>query len=162
MLTFAQATGNVARFRPEASGLPATSHGDCIMRRKPVLTSDDVHTMVAACKAAGAAIKREPTIAIVDEAGHLLYMERPDRNPVFTVEVASMKARTAALRGRPSRAFGDRVKEKPGFMMFPDFLGAEGGVPVLFENESIGGVGVSGIDHDDEPVAQAGADAFGK
>jgi uncharacterized protein GlcG (DUF336 family) len=131
------------------------------MRRKPVLTSDDVHRIVAAAKAAGAAIKREPTIAVVDEAGHLLHLERPDRNPVFTVEVAAMKAKTAALRGVPSSAFATRVKEKPGFMMFPDFLGVEGGVPIMFENESIGGIGISGIAHDDEPVAQAGAAAFG-
>jgi len=132
------------------------------MRRKTVLTSEDVHKMVAACKAAGAAIKREPTIAIVDEAGHLLYMERPDRNPVFTVEVATMKAKTAALRGVPSSAFATRVKDKPGFLMFPNFLGVEGGIPIMFESESIGGVGVSGISYDDEPVAQAGVDAFGK
>ncbi len=83
------------------------------MRRKPCLTSDDVFKMVAACKAKGAQIKREPTIAIVDEAGHLLYLERPDRNGVNTVEMATAKARTAAFRGRSSRAWGERVKERP-------------------------------------------------
>jgi glc operon protein GlcG len=132
------------------------------MRRKPCLTSDDVFKMVAACKTRGAEIKREPTIAIVDEAGHLLYLERPDRNGVNTVEMATAKARTAALRGRPSGAFGERVKERPASLMAPNYLGVEGGIPILFEGECIGGVGVSGIDHDDEPVAAAGAAAFGK
>ncbi|MCC6889218.1 MAG: heme-binding protein [Hyphomicrobiales bacterium] len=130
------------------------------MRRKPVLTTDDVHTMVAACKAKGAEKDRRPTIAIVDDAGHLLYLERPDCNGVNTVEMSIAKAKTAAYRGRPSRAFGERIKERPQFLMSPNYLGVEGGIPILFEGACLGGVGVSGIDHDDEPVAIAGAQAF--
>ena len=132
------------------------------MRRKPCLTTDDVLKMVAACKEHGTRIKREPTIAVVDAGGHLLHLERPDRNGVNTVEMATLKARTAALRGRPSAAFAARVKERPGFLAVPNCLGVEGGIPVIFEDECLGGVGVSGIDHDDEPVAKAGAEAFGK
>jgi glc operon protein GlcG len=131
------------------------------MRRKPCLTTDDVLKIVAACKAAGAKIKREPTVAVVDAGGHLLHLERPDRNGVNTVEMATLKARTAALRGRPSSAFESRVKERPGFLMVPNCLGVEGGIPLLFEDECLGGVGVSGIDHDDERIAQAGSDNFG-
>jgi glc operon protein GlcG len=130
------------------------------MRRKPCLTSDDVLTIAAAAKVAGVKIKREPTVAVVDAGGHLLYLERPDVNGVNTVEMSTLKARTAALRGRPSSAFEARVKERPGFLGVPNCLGVEGGVPIIFEGECIGGVGVSGIDHDDERVAQAGADAF--
>jgi uncharacterized protein GlcG (DUF336 family) len=132
------------------------------MRRKPCLSDDDVFKMVAACKAKGAQTKRKPTIAIVDEAGHLLYLERPDCNGVNTVEMAIAKAKTAAFRGRPSSAWAQRVKERPASAMAPNYLGVEGGIPILFEDECLGGVGVSGIDHDDEPVAEAGAAAFGK
>ena len=131
------------------------------MRSKPCLTSEDVFKMVAAAKAKGAQIKREPTIAIVDEAGHLLYLERPDRNGVNTVEMAIAKARTAAFRERPSSAWAERVKERPASAMAPNYLGVPGGVPILFEGECLGGVGVSGIDKSDEPVAEAGAAAFG-
>jgi uncharacterized protein GlcG (DUF336 family) len=131
------------------------------MRRKPCLTSDDVFKMVAACKAKGAAIDRQPTVAVVDEAGHLLYLERPDRNGVNTVDMAIAKARTAAFRGRSSRAWGERVKERPASAAAPNYLGVPGGIPVLFEGDCIGGVGVSGIGKDDEPVAEAGAAAFG-
>lgn len=132
------------------------------MRRKPSLTTDDVLKIVAACKAAGMQMKREPTVAVVDAGGHLLHLERPDRNGVNTVEMSTLKARTAALRGRPSSAFQARVKEHPGFLMVPNCLGVEGGMPILFENECLGGVGVSGIDYDDEKVAQAGCDAVAK
>jgi uncharacterized protein GlcG (DUF336 family) len=131
------------------------------MRMKPSLTDDDVYKMAAACKAAGAQIKRKPTIAVVDAGGHLLYLDRPDQNGVNTVEMSTLKARTAALRGRPSAAFAARVQEKTGFLMVPNCLGVEGGIPVLYDGECLGAVGVSGIDHDDEPVAMAGAAAFG-
>lgn len=130
------------------------------MRRKPSLTTDDVLKIVAACKAASAKINREPTVAVVDAGGHLLHLERPDGNGVNTVDMSTLKARTAALRGRPSSAFEARVKERPGFLMVPNCLGVEGGVPILFEDECLGGVGVSGIDYDDEPIAKAGAAAF--
>jgi glc operon protein GlcG len=153
-LTAAIANINLSAFHPE---MPENE-----MRRKPSLTTDDVLKIVTACKAAAVKIKREPTIAVVDAGGHLLHLERPDRNGVNTVEMARLKAQTAALRGRPSSAFESRVKERPGFLMVPNCLGVEGGVPILFEDECLGGVGVSGIDHDDEPVAKAGCDAFGK
>ena len=132
------------------------------MRRRPCLTSDDVFKMAAACRKKGEELKEEPTIAIVDAGGHLLYLERPDRNGVNTVEMATLKARTAALRGRPSRAFGQRVQERPGFLMVPNCLGVQGGVPVIFEEECIGGVGVSGISKGDEPAAEAGVAALGQ
>jgi glc operon protein GlcG len=132
------------------------------MRMKPTLTSEDVLKMISAAKTAGDMIKRAPTIAVVDAGGHLLHLERPDRNGVNTVEMATLKARTAALRGRPSGAFGERVKQSPGSMMAPNYLGVPGGIPILYEGECLGGIGVSGIDHDDEPVAKAGAEAFGK
>jgi glc operon protein GlcG len=45
------------------------------MRNKPCLTTDDVQRVVAAAKKHAAKLKREPTIAVVDEGGHLLYLE---------------------------------------------------------------------------------------
>ena len=93
------------------------------MRSKPCLTLDDAHKMVAACRKAGAAKKMEPTVAVVDAGGHLLYLERPDRNGPNTVEMATLKARTAALRERPSSAFARRVAERPGFLAVPNCLG---------------------------------------
>jgi glc operon protein GlcG len=148
-------------FDPYPSPQPLDMHRENRMRTKPCLTLDDAHKMVAACRKAGAAKKMEPTVAVVDAGGHLLYLERPDRNGPNTVEMATLKARTAALRARPSSAFAKRVAERPGFLAVPNCLGVPGGIPVVFEEECIGGVGVSGIGENDEPVAQAGADAMG-
>ncbi len=131
------------------------------MRTRYCLTLDDVHKMVAAARAAGAKRKLQPTVAVVDQAGHLLYLERPDTNGVNTAEMSTLKARTAALRERPSGAFAKRVAERPGFLGVPNCLGVEGGIPLIYKGECVGGIGVSGIAEDDEPVAMAGAKAFG-
>jgi glc operon protein GlcG len=146
----------------QTSGVEATNRiGERDMRTKPCLTLDDVHKMVAAARKAGAKKKLEPTVAIVDAGGHLLYLERPDTNGVNTADMSTLKARTAALRERPSAAFAKRVKERPGFLGVPNCLGVEGGIPLIYKGECIGGIGVSGIAEDDEPVAIAGAKAFG-
>jgi uncharacterized protein GlcG (DUF336 family) len=130
------------------------------MRNKPCLTLDDVFTMVAASRQAAASRKLECTIAVVDPGGHLLYLERPDSQGANGVEMATLKARTAALRERPSSAFAKRVRERPGFLMVPNCLGVQGGVPIVHDGQCIGGIGVSGISEHDEPVAQAGAEAL--
>jgi uncharacterized protein GlcG (DUF336 family) len=124
----------------------------------PVLEQSDVEAVLRACR--GAAEGRRPTIAVVDAAGHLLHLERPECNGVNTAEMATLKARTAAIRGRPSSDFGERVKDSPGFLMAPNSLGAPGGVPLFHEGICVGAVGISGADVDDEPIASAGAALF--
>src|SRR6202051_3402526 len=101
------------------------------MRSKPCLTLDDAHKMVAACRKAGAAKNMEPTVAVVDAGGHLLYLERPDRNGPNMVEMATLKARTAALRERPSSAFAKRVAERAGFLGVRKFLCVPGRVTLI-------------------------------
>ena len=130
------------------------------MRSKLCLTLDDVFKMVAACRKAGAKVDEEPTIAIVDRGGALMYLERPDSNSANTVNLASGKSRTAAMRERPSSAMEARVKERPGFLTVPGALAVRGGVPIFYRGECVGGVGVSGNGNNDEPIAQAGADAL--
>ena len=115
---------------------------------------------VAAARAKAAESAEKGTIAIVDQAGSLLYLERPDTNSANSVEMATGKARTAAFRERPSSALEERVKDRPGFLMTPNQIGVRGGVPLFFEGECVGGVGVSGIGNNDEPAALAGAAAL--
>ena len=73
------------------------------MRNKPCLTTDDVQRVVAAAKKHAAKLKREPTIAVVDEGGHLLYLERPDVNGVNTVEMARAKGPHCRVSRAPER-----------------------------------------------------------
>jgi uncharacterized protein GlcG (DUF336 family) len=131
------------------------------MRSKPCLTSIDVQKMVAACKAKAAKKKWIVTIAVVDDGGFLLHLERMDGAAATTPEMATGKARTAALTRRPSKAMEERVRERPVFLKYPYGLPIQGAVPVVYQGECVGGIGVSGVQsHEDEQVAQAGADAL--
>jgi len=130
------------------------------MRLKPSLTLEDAKMMVEACSRAARELGREGTIAIVDGGGHLIYLERPDHQSPNSVDVAAMKARTAAFRERPSSNLEERVKDRPGWLMFPNGLPMSGGVPLFHGKECVGGIAVSGIAEDDEKVAEAGAAAL--
>jgi uncharacterized protein GlcG (DUF336 family) len=128
------------------------------MRTKPSLTLPDVKKMMAACEAEAEKNKWAVAIAIVDEGGFLLGFERMDGAPAISAEVSVGKARTSAMTKRPSKFFEDRVKERPAFATFPAGILIQGGVPVMYQNECVGAIGVSGVQsHEDEQIAQAGA-----
>jgi uncharacterized protein GlcG (DUF336 family) len=127
------------------------------MKTKPCLTSADVQKMAAACKAEAEKNKWNVTIAITDEAGVLLYLERLDGAGPSTAEVAAAKARTSAFTRRPSKFWEERLKERPGFVNFPGVLHVQGGLPAMYQGECVGAIGVSGVQsHEDEQIAQAG------
>ena len=101
------------------------------------------------------------SIAVVDDAGYLLYFERLDGAGPMTAEVAMQKAITSARTRRPSKFWEDRIKERPSFLKFPGVLPLQGGVPVMYQNECVGAIGVSGVQsHEDEQIASAGAAAL--
>ena len=132
------------------------------MRTKSVLTASDVQKMVAACKAEATKNGWNVTIAVVDDASHLLYLERLDGAGPMTAEVATAKARTAAVTRRSTKAWEDMVKERPVFLKFPDNLPIQGGVPIMHQGECVGAIGVSGVQsHQDEQIANAGLAALG-
>ncbi len=131
------------------------------MRLRPSLTSEDIAKIVAAAKQEASRHGLEPTIAIVDFGGSLLYLERPDSHTPLAIDMSTGKARTAALRERASSALEQRVKDRPGFLTMPGMVAIRGGVPLVWNNECVGGIGVSGIAEHDEIVAKAGADALG-
>src|SRR5215469_13273731 len=132
------------------------------MRTKPCLTSADVKKVLAACEADAAKNKWAVSIAVVDDGGFLLGLARMDGAPGITAEVATGKARTSALTKRPSKFFEDRLKERPAFTGFPAGILIQGGLPLVYENECVGAIGVSGVQsHEDEQVAQAGVNVLG-
>ena len=132
------------------------------MRNKPSLTSADAHKMMAACMAEAQKQKWNVTVAIVDDAGYALLVERMDGCGPISAEVAVGKARTAAITRRPTKFWEDRVKERPGFLNFPANMQVQGGLPLMHQNECVGAIGVSGVQsHEDEQVAQAGVAVLG-
>ena len=132
------------------------------MRTKTALTLADAHKMMAAAKAEAEKQKWGVTIAIVDDAGLLLMLERMDGARAQTAEVALLKARSAAITHRPGKTWEETVKTRPGVLNFPDAFHVTGGVPILHQGEVIGAVGVSGVQSfEDEQVAMAGIAALG-
>jgi glc operon protein GlcG len=133
------------------------------MRQRPALTAADCHKMMEACKAEAQKNKWPVTIAIVDDSGAALLVERLDGAGAISATVAMGKAQTSAVTKRPSKFFEDRIKERPGFVTFPTpGVMFQGGLPLVHQGECVGGIGVSGVQsHEDEQVAQAGVTALG-
>jgi glc operon protein GlcG len=133
------------------------------MRQKPALTSADCQKMMAACKAEAQKNKWNVAIAIVDDSGAALLLERLDGTGAIASEVAMGKAKTSALTKRPTKFFEDRVKERPAFVTFPTpGVMFQGGLPLIHQGECVGAIGVSGVQsHEDEQIAQAGVAALG-
>ena len=133
------------------------------MRSRPALESADVQKMMAACKADAQKNNWKVTIAIVDDSGAALLLERMDGAGPISAQVAMGKARTSAATKRPTKFWEDRVKEKPAFVTFPSGgVLFQGGLPLMHQNECVGAIGVSGVQsHEDEQVAQAGIAALG-
>jgi uncharacterized protein GlcG (DUF336 family) len=130
------------------------------MRNRPALTAADVQKIAAACKAEATKNKWNVSIAIVDDAGFLLYFERMDGAGPLTAEIALGKAETAAISRRPSKFWEDRIKERPGFAKAPISTPMQGGVPIMVQSDCVGAVGASGVQsHEDEQIANAGVAA---
>jgi uncharacterized protein GlcG (DUF336 family) len=133
------------------------------MRNRPALTSADTQKMMAACKAEAQKNKWNVTIAIVDDSGAALLVERMDGAGPISAEVAMGKARTSAATRRPTKFWEDRVKERTAFLTFPSGgVLFQGGLPLMHQGDCVGAIGVSGVQsHEDEQIAKAGADALG-
>src|SRR5437899_7103185 len=112
---------------------------------KKVLTLAAAKKLIAAAEAE--AIKRGATvvIAVVDDGGHLILLERLDDTQVASVEVAIGKARTAAIFRRPSKVFEDQVRNgRVAALALPGATPLQGGIPSTVEGKVIGAIGASG------------------
>jgi glc operon protein GlcG len=128
-------------------------------------------TLEAAKKVAAAAeeeaVKNKWTvvIAILDEGGNLIYLQRLDETQIGSIEVAIQKARTAVSFKRPSKALEDAVMTggRTVVLSLPGALPIEGGLPLVVNDKVIGAIGVSGVtSQQDGQIAKAGVDALAK
>ncbi len=128
------------------------------MKHKPVLTRDDVVRILDHARAAAQAHQWAMTIAIVDDGGHPLALDRMDGAAPVSAYIAAEKARTAALGRRPSAAYEEMINGgRTAFLSAPLTAMLGGGVPIVVEGQVIGAVGVSGAKpEEDVQVANAG------
>ena len=129
------------------------------MNSRPFLSLNDVKRMASAAEAEANAHDWMVTIAIVDDGGHLLWLQRLDGAAPISAHIAPAKARTAALGRRESRVYEEMVNQgRTSFLSVPELEGLlEGGVPILVEGHCLGAIGVSGVkSSEDAQIAKAG------
>ena len=133
------------------------------MISKPVLTLDDAKKIAAAAETEALRNSWRVVIAIVDDGGHLLYLQRNHGTQFGSVEIAIQKARAAVAFQRPTKVTEDAVMGgRLIHLALPGALPAEGGVPLMHDNQIIGGLGISGVrSFEDGQIAQAGVAALG-
>ena len=133
------------------------------MKTRATLELADVNTILAAAEAEALANQWAVTIAIVDEGGHLLALQRLDGAPPISAHIAPAKAHTAALGRRESKVYEDVINGgRMSFLSAPAVQGMlEGGVPILKDGFCLGAVGVSGVkSSEDAQIAKAGIAAL--
>jgi uncharacterized protein GlcG (DUF336 family) len=133
------------------------------MRNRPTLTLDDARRIAAAAEAEALVNRWAVAIAVVDDGGHLLWLQRLDGAPPISAAIAPAKARTAALGRRESKLYEDMINQgRVSFLSAPDLPGMlEGGVPILVDGDCVGAVGVSGVKSgEDAQIARAGIAAL--
>lgn len=134
------------------------------MKTKHTLELADLKAIAAAAEAEALRNQWAVTIAIVDDGGHLLWLQRLDGAPAISAHIAPAKANTAALGRRESKVYEDVINGgRYSFLSAPDIKGMlEGGVPILKDGQVIGAVGVSGVkSSEDVQIARAGIAALG-
>ena len=134
------------------------------MNTKPYLSLADVKRVAAAAEAEALAHQWAVVIAVVDDGGHLLWLQRLDGAAPISSQIAPAKARTAALGRRESRLYEEMINQgRTSFLSAPGLEGMlEGGVPILVEGQCVGAVGVSGVkSSEDAQIARAGIAALG-
>ena len=134
------------------------------MKTKPTLELADVKAIAAAAEAEALRNGWAVSIAIVDDGGHLLWLQRLDGAPPVSAHIAPAKANTAAMGRRESRTYEEMINGgRVSFLSAPQLQGMlEGGVPILKDGVCLGAVGVSGVkSSEDAQIARAGIAALG-
>ena len=131
-----------------------------MLATKTALTIEAAKAIAAACEAEAKRRGLRLVVAVVDDGGHLVLLHRDDGAQVGSVEIATLKARTAVLFRRHTRAFQDVVEGEGrlALLCIPNGIPLDGGVLLEAGDEIIGAIGVSGAsDEQDGDVGRIGA-----
>lgn len=134
------------------------------MQQRPYLTASDVRRIAEAAEAEALRNGWAVSIAIADDGGHPLWVQRLDGAPPISAHICQSKARTAALGRRESKVYEDVINGgRTSFLSAPVIDGMlEGGVPIVVDGHCLGAVGVSGVkSSEDAQIARAGIAALG-
>jgi uncharacterized protein GlcG (DUF336 family) len=129
---------------------------------KKTLTLEAAKKLAVLAEAEAIKNKWTMVVAIVDDGGNLVYLERMDNTQIGSIEVALQKAKTAIFFKRPTKEFEDRIAQgKTDILGVPGVVPIEGGIPIVIDGQYVGAIGVSGgTRQQDGVVAKAAIDAF--
>jgi len=132
------------------------------MQHKAVLSQNEVAQILQAARSEAQQQGWAVAIAVVDDGGHPLALERLDGCAPIGAYIATEKARSAAIGRRETKGYEDMVNGgRNAFLSAPLITSLEGGVPVLVDGQVVGAVGVSGVKAEqDAQVAKAGIAAL--
>ncbi|MCX7170810.1 MAG: heme-binding protein [Proteobacteria bacterium] len=127
-----------------------------------MLNLDEARRITAAAQAEAIKNDWKVVIAILDDSGHLICLERMDGTQKASCKIAEEKGRTAILFKRPSKALEEAVNGgRIALLSLPGAVCVEGGLPLVRNGEFLGAIGVSGVQsHQDGIVAAAGVACF--
>lgn len=134
------------------------------MKSKFTLELDDIKAIANAAELEAKKNHWAVCIAIVDDGGHLIWLQRLDGAAPISAHIAPAKAQTAALGRRESKVYEDIINGgRYSFLSAPLIEGMlEGGVPIIKDGQVLGAVGVSGVKStEDAQIAKAGIAALG-
>jgi uncharacterized protein GlcG (DUF336 family) len=133
------------------------------MKQKQQLTLEDVKKIAQAAEAEALVNHWAVSIAVVDDGGHLLWLQRLDGAAPLSAQIAPAKAHAAAVGRRESKVYEDIINQgRSSFLSAPGVQGLlEGGVPIFVDGQCLGAVGVSGVKStEDAQIAKAGIAAL--
>ena len=129
---------------------------------KKVLTLEAAKKIAAAAEVEARKNNWNVVIAVVDDGGHLVYLQRIDGTQTGSIDVAIQKARTAQAFKRPTKVFEDAIAGgRNALIALHGALPLEGGLPIMVGGQLVGAIGVSGVKStEDGQIAKAGADSL--
>ena len=130
---------------------------------KKMLTLEAARVAMAAAEAEASRNRWNVVIAVVDDGGHTVLLQRLDHAQISSIDTAVAKARAAVAWKRPSRLLEESINNgRTAVLSISQGMGLlQGGVPIEIDGLVVGAVGVSGVKaSDDEVIALAGVNAL--
>ena len=129
---------------------------------RKTLTLDVARRIAAAAETEAKRNNWAVSVAVVDDAGHLMLFHRLDGAKLVATDIAIRKARTAVYFQGPTKSLEEEVAGgRTALLPIDGFMPLEGGIPLMVDGVLVGAVGVSGVTgSQDAQCAQAGASAL--